>query len=92
MLADIVRFFAAALLTQISFLIIFTALMYVWMQYESQAPLFLIMLVYIVYGWPFFFLGIGGFAIILSGPATLVIYSLLFAVIKIRMRDRYRRS
>jgi len=92
MLADILRYFAAALLTQISLLIILAGLLYVWLQYEAQTPLFFITLIYILYGWPFFFIGGGGFGIILSGPAMLLLYSLLFAVIKIRIRDLYQRS
>ena len=83
MFADFLKYFAAALLTQVSILVIFAVLMYVWLQYDAETPLFFIFLASIVYAWPSFFIGL------LSIPVTVVGYSFLFAVIKM-VRDSYR--
>ena len=86
MFADALKYFATALFTQIGFLLIFAGLMYLWMQYDAQTPLFLIFLISIVYAWPSFFVGI-----LFAVPLAVFGYSFLFALVKM-VRDSYRET
>ncbi len=91
MYADLLKYFAIALLVQIVVLILCAAAIYGLVLAESNGFMPLVMIVFIVYAWPMAPFGFGGgFGIIISAPVLVVIYSLIFSVVKIRLRDRHR--
>lgn len=92
MYADLLKYFAIALFSQIAILVIFGAAILGSVQYGAyNAAMILVMPVFIVYAWPLAPFG-GGFGIIISAPVLLVVYSLIFSVVKIKVRDRYLRG
>jgi len=93
MYADLLKYFAIALLVQVVLLLLAGAMAYGLLQYESNAFMLPVMIMFIVYAWPLAPFGFGGgFGIILSAPLLIVVYSLIFSVVKIRLRDRNRRA
>ena len=92
MYADLLKYFAIALFSQIAFLVVYGAAIFGSVQYEAyNAVMLLTIPIFIIYAWPWAPFGFGGgFGIILSAPVLVVLYSLIFSVVKIRRRDRYR--
>jgi hypothetical protein len=93
MYADLLKYFAIALFVQVALLVLAGVATYGLLQHGSTAGLLPPMIVFIVYAWPLAPFGFaGGFGIILSAPVLVVVYSLIFSVVKIKLRDRYRKA
>ena len=91
MYVDLLKYFAVAFLVQIALLILCGSVAFALVQYESYGALQLVMMPLFVYAWPLALFGsAGGAGLILSTPVLVVLYSVIFSVLKIRLRDRNR--